>query len=666
MTLLSLAFSLMATSWAEEEPKMWPEHDSFLAEGQSQSEDIVLIVSINDYLYVSDFPGAKQNAKAWKLWFTQAKGIPEERIFFLENEQATQKNIKNTWKTITKKLGKKGRLWIVYLGYGSSHKEEAFLIPSDTSLKKNAPRKNGWYWKNLHKYLDKNEEVHAIAFLDACFNGKTPEKEALNIETQPLRGQLLASKQLTLFLSNSMNDCLGEIPRLRQLPFSYFALGALQGWGDVDNDGKITAQEVLGYINKVYTNVAPNRPQDSSLLTIAPEEVLAEASAEGPDLEEINWILYPKPKEERGPSYLPWELVDGLSDFDDLLADLNDRRKMELTFEAERSEKSTALREKAERHWGEVEEFVDQAVDDYSRMAAYAFLDKYKSTKVQVQAQNINININQVQEAEKLILGMEIPNLADDNGFEFVWVPSGSFIMGSALEEEERDEEERQHPVRISNSFYMSETEVTQELYEKVMEENPSSVSDSKLPVNQLTWYDALRFANRLSLKEGLETCYIINGEKASWPKGPECLGYRLPTEAEWEYAARANAPGLYSGGNDIDTVSWYESNSSSQVQPVGTKSPNQWGIYDMSGNVWEWVWDGYGAYSTEEVIDPIGEELSSYRIRRGGSVGHLERYARNAYRVRVNPTFRSYDIGFRIVRTAILPDLTLEKKPQP
>ncbi|MEC7984722.1 MAG: formylglycine-generating enzyme family protein [Myxococcota bacterium] len=663
MNTFALALSLMATSWAQEEPKMWPKHDVFVAESQPSSEDVVFIISINDYLYVSDFPGAKPNAKAWKKWFEQSKGIPEDRLFFLENENATRKNIDKTWKKITKTIGKKGRIWFVYLGYGSSHKEQAFIIPSDTSLKKNAARKSGWYWNNIQRYLEKNEEVEVIAFLDACFNGTVPvdengDQEPLNIKTETLSAQLLASERLTYFLSNSMNACLGEIPRLRQLPFSYLALGALRGWGDIDNDGQITAQEVLGYINKVYTYTAPTRPQDSTLIPESRELVLATAEEEGPDLEEINWILYPKLKEKRGREFLPWDKVGDQSDFDELLADLSKKRKMDLTFEAERSEKSAALREKAERHWGEVEKFVDQAVDDYSRMAAYAFLDNYKSTRVQVQAQKIDIDINQVQEAEKLILGMEIPSLADDSGFEFVWVPSGSFIMGSPLEEVDRDEEERQHPVRISNSFYVSASEVTQELYEKVMNENPSAVSDSVLPVNQITWYDAIRFANRLSLKEGLETCYIINGEQVSWPNGTDCLGYRLPTEAEWEYASRANSPGLYSGGNNIDVVAWYESNSSSQVQPVRTKAPNQWGIYDMSGNVWEWVWDGYGPYPTEEAIDPIGEDISSYRIRRGGSVGHLERYARSAYRVRVNPNFRSYDIGFRIVRTAMLPDL--------
>ena len=203
-------------------------------------------------------------------------------------------------------------------------------------------------------------------------------------------------------------------------------------------------------------------------------------------------------------------------------------------------------------------------------MATYAFLETYKSARVQVQEQDLGIEIEQVAEAEKLILGMELPSL-QDKGAAFVWVPSGSFMMGSPLGEANRFEEERQHPVRISRSFYMSSTEITQELYQSVMNENPSVLVGDNLPVNQVSWFDAVRLANRLSLKEGLQPCYVINETQANefqvvWPQGPSCEGYRLPTEAEWEYAARANTPSLYAGGNKIDEVAWYEANGSAQI----------------------------------------------------------------------------------------------------
>jgi formylglycine-generating enzyme required for sulfatase activity len=654
--MFSLILSLSLFSQAQEVPPMWPAHGSFQVPEQLGSEDVALIISIEDYLYVRDFRGAKENGQDWKRWFLESHGVSPERLFYLEDGEATKKNIEKTWKKVTKSLGKKGRLWFVFLGYGSSFKEEALLITADTPLKKNAVRKNAWAWKNVHSLLKKQKDVEVIAIMDSCFSGTTPEDESLNIETETLPAQALSYERMSLLFSNKMDGCLGEMPRLRRQPFSYLALGALRGWGDVDFDGQVTMQEMLGYVNKVFETVAPSRPRDSIIISEEPNMVWSKATEEGPDLEEIQWILYPEKKEKRGRNYLPWDKTNNTGDFDDRLADLEERRKMEYTKESERNQKASAVREKAERHWDKVADFVDQAVDDYSKMAAYAFLDTYKSAQVQVQQQELEINIEEVAQAEKMILGMELPTL-QDAPTPFVWVPSGGFQMGSPITEVDRFPEEKQHPVRITRSFYMSTTEITQGLYESVMNENPSALLDPELPVNQISWYDTIRFANRLSLKEGLETCYIINGKQVSWPKEAECEGYRLPTESEWEYAARGNAPGKYAGGDSIEKVAWYEANSSNRIQPAAGKEANILGLYDMSGNVWEWVWDGYGAYPTEEAIDPTGEDLSAYRIRRGGSAGHMSRYSRSAYRIRVTPSFQSNELGFRIVRTALLPE---------
>lgn len=655
--MLSFLLSLSLFSYAQEAPPMWPTHKDFVSSEQLGTQDVVVIVSIEDYLYVRDYRGAKENGQDWKRWFLESRGVQAERLFFLEDVEATKKNLDKTWKTATKMLGKQGRLWFVFLGYGSSFKEKPFLITADTTLKKNHVRKNGWAWSNIHTLLKKNEDIEAVAIMDACFSGTTPNNEKLNVVTETLPSKNLAHERLSLLLFNKMDGCLGEIPSLRRNPFSYLALGALRGWGDVDFDGQITLQEMLGYVNKVFSVVDPTRPRDSQLISENPNFVMSNAKGEGPDLEEIAWILFPEKqrKEKRGRSFLPWDKTNNTGDFDDRLADLEERRKMEYTKESERNQKSAAVREKAERHWDKVSEFVDQAVDDYSKMAAYAFLDTYKSAQVQVQKENIDINIEEVSSAEKMILGMELPTL-QDAPVEFAWVPSGAFQMGSPVRDEDRFPEEKQHPVRITRSFYMATHEITQSLYESVMETNPSALLEADLPVNQVSWFDSIRFANRLSLKEGLEPCYIINGTQVSWPKGLDCEGYRLPTEAEWEYAARGNVPGKYSGGDSIEKVAWYEGNSSNRIQPVRGKAPNALGLYDMSGNVWEWVWDGYGAYSTEEAIDPTGEDLSAYRIRRGGSAGHLARYARNAYRIRVTPSFQSNELGFRVVRTARLP----------
>jgi formylglycine-generating enzyme len=167
-----------------------------------------------------------------------------------------------------------------------------------------------------------------------------------------------------------------------------------------------------------------------------------------------------------------------------------------------------------------------------------------------------------------------------------------------------------------------------------------------------VSWADAVVFCNELSRAEGLEPVYRIYGDriKVSW----EHNGWRLPTEAEWEYAARAGEEMLYAGGNELDDVGWYAKNSRGQAHAVGQKRPNSWGLYDMSGNVWEWCWDWYGSYSSAKKEAPKGPEEGQERVFRGGSWFNYESFARVAYRNAHQPSFVNPDLGFRAVRAAV------------
>ena len=162
-------------------------------------------------------------------------------------------------------------------------------------------------------------------------------------------------------------------------------------------------------------------------------------------------------------------------------------------------------------------------------------------------------------------------------GMEFVLIPSGSFVMGrDPLFEEDRDDELPQHKVNISKPFYLGKYQVTQAQWVAVMEDNPSGFKGPANPVEQVSWNDAQEFIKRLNVKEGHNR-------------------YRLPTEAEWEYAARAGADTVYFFGNDeniLPVYAWFIDNSRKTPHPVGKKRPNAWGLYDVHGNVWEWVQD--------------------------------------------------------------------------
>ena len=240
-------------------------------------------------------------------------------------------------------------------------------------------------------------------------------------------------------------------------------------------------------------------------------------------------------------------------------------------------------------------------------------------------------------------------------GIEMIEIPAGRFMMGSPKSEKGRDDDERQQEIVISLPFLAAEHEVTQGLWKKVIGSNPSHFKNcgDDCPVEKVSWHDAVEFCNRLSEREGLTPVYRIRGKDVTWNK--RANGYRLPTEAEWEYACRAGTTTRFYTGNsdsDLGRAGWYRGNSGNKTHPVGQKAHNAWGLYDMHGNVWEWCWDWYGNYSGKTVSDPAGPSSGSLRVYRGGGWRYVARRCRSAYRDRYDPGIRYYDLGFRLFRS--------------
>ena len=220
-------------------------------------------------------------------------------------------------------------------------------------------------------------------------------------------------------------------------------------------------------------------------------------------------------------------------------------------------------------------------------------------------------------------------------GMEFMWIAPGSFLMGSPADEEGRFADELQHEVRISEGFWMKKYEVTQGEWELVMGANPSRFSNCgpRCPIEHISWFDTEEFIQGL------------NGRESG--KG---YRYRLPTEAEWEYAARAGTTGARYG--ELDEIAWYSGNSGFEPHPVGEKQANAWGLHDMLGNVYEWTADWYGGYSSSSVTDPHGPSTGSARVDRGGGWYSDAKFVRSAIRGSFSPGIRFSGIGFRLVRT--------------
>ncbi len=220
-------------------------------------------------------------------------------------------------------------------------------------------------------------------------------------------------------------------------------------------------------------------------------------------------------------------------------------------------------------------------------------------------------------------------------GMEFVWIPAGQFLMGTPRHAEGTYGDETRHEVRISRGFWLGKYEVTQREWEAVMGTSPSRFSDCgpRCPVDNVSWFDAEGFIQRLNDRETRS--------------GYE---YRLPTEAEWEYAARAGSLGIRHG--EVEEVAWYSSNSGGKTHPVGQKRANAWGVHDMLGNVWEWTGDWYGDYPAGSVTDPKGPASGWGRVDRGGGWGTIARGVRSANRGSHSPGSRINYIGFRLVRS--------------
>lgn len=261
----------------------------------------------------------------------------------------------------------------------------------------------------------------------------------------------------------------------------------------------------------------------------------------------------------------------------------------------------------------------------------------------------------------------------------FIMLPGGTFSMGSPDSERQRQEDETLHDVTVS-AFYMDPYEVTQKDYLEIMGENPSHSRGDALPVENVTWYDAVSYCNKLSENKGLTPVYKIDGDSVTWDRSAD--GYRLPTEAEWEYAARAGTETIYNFGNQVhsDDANFegsypylIEENYVSHRNPdvvtsqnrgetiaVTELAPNGFGLYQTHGNVSEWCFDYYGEYDLQNTVNPVGALSGSLRVNRGGSYNDFGKHLRSAYRSAANPLDDDQNLGFRICRNAESMDETV------
>ena len=271
-----------------------------------------------------------------------------------------------------------------------------------------------------------------------------------------------------------------------------------------------------------------------------------------------------------------------------------------------------------------------------------------------------------------LIGSVSAQNTADSQPDGFLYIPGGSFLMGSPESENWRIDDEVQHEVTVL-PFYIDAYETTTEEYVRLMGTDPSTFSGENLPVENISWLDAVNFANAKSIDAGLTPVYTVTDGVVSWDRSAD--GYRLPTEAEWEYACRAGTVTPFNAEKSLDAEEAnfyghypyeieenYFDNSVLEARPgkyrqttiaVGSFSPNKWGLYDCHGNVNEWCWDHYGAYDLKNTDDPTGPETGTRHVYRGGGWNDFAKNMRSAYRAAGQTDMKSFNLGVRLVRNA-------------
>ncbi len=240
---------------------------------------------------------------------------------------------------------------------------------------------------------------------------------------------------------------------------------------------------------------------------------------------------------------------------------------------------------------------------------------------------------------KKAETGLEDPGPLLGTKNQLVRIPGGTFRMGYKTA--------GQFQATVKD-FWMDMYPVTQLLYRQVTGKNPSTFAGDDRPVETVSWFEAAAFCNQLSEKMSLKPAYKINGKKVEWLKDKN--GFRLPTEAEWEYACRAGTTGDRYG--PIDEIAWYKENSGASAHGVGQKKPNEFGLYDMIGNVWEWVWDWFGDYPSGPMDNPSGPAAGSFRVMRGGSLFFDAQFCGSAFRSYYVPGSKPVILGFRISKS--------------
>ena len=571
LAILVLTFAAVSPAFCGE---VLPSIDEALKTNMASPNDAAVVIGIEDYPDLPNVPNAAWDARAFRSFLVHTRGIPADRVQMVEGgdrEQILQALIRAGMTA-----EEQGTVWVYFSGHGafSYARDERLLLGSDTS-------RDSLDWETLGISLTEVQWLTGVngarvviiletSYTDVSLMGGTP---SIHRRESQRHYPALPEGRAVIWTAAGPAESAVALHRARHGLFTYFAIGALRGWGDgsLDDtrDGLVTLGEAAAYVDKIVPKV-PNSSQRPVLQVSAGME---RDSA-------LGWVLGPLAL-ERGP---------------DTAALLSTLRKPVGT--------GGLAEEIARGNPGDVIEYFGYTMNLYAPDQFLATRRTTRSSKGEIR-------------------------------------PNG----------------------QVKEPFSIGTTEVTQILYEAVMGANPSFFEGADRPVERVSWFDAVLFCNRLSELEGYPPAYVIEGDDVEWD--PSSTGYRLPTELEWESAAMAGESGLFAGSDDLEHVGWYLGNSGRETHDVAQKLPNQLGLYDMSGNVWEWVWDPYDSVDalddtdSDAVPDP---DAVAARSLRGGSWLSISRHVAIPRRGGDSPVSRGINLGLRLTRSLAPPETPLDE----
>ncbi len=598
--------------------------------------DAALVIGIADYpMLKQPIPGADQNARDAYLWLTETRGVKTENVTLLVNAQAVREEILAAARRMATKVQPGGAMWVVFVGHGAPAADgrDGVLVGADAQQTPRMLYARSITQTELRQALSGGRAATRVLVLDSCFSGKVSDLASVAPGLQPTLvadRATMAPQGFTVSTAGTSQQFAGPLPGLARPAFSYLFLGALRGWGDDDGNGRVTAGEAAAYAKRALASLGgvTGRSQTPEILGDASVPLARGAHEPGPKLSRLVASL-------SGVATGPVPTATG-GDLSSL--DVERLQHLERTLEAQRA--------RLRADWAQASKLLPLSIVSRAEKlrVIQSLIERYAGLSGEPEHAAARQALARLRDGQEFVAAAS----AGMGPTGYVAIQPGRFIMGSPPSEEGRDGDETAHRARITRGFWLKETEVTQGEWAPVMGSNPSphgACGSANCPVVHVSWLDAVTYCNRLSEREGLPQCYTISRTSATFA-GLSCRGYRLPTEAEWEYAARAGTTGARYG--PLDAIAWTASNSGPSLQPVGRKQPNAWGLYDMLGNVWEWTQDSYGKYE-RAAADPTGPKL---RVFRGGSWNARPSHVRAAIRSGDLPHLRYGHLGFRPARS--------------